>query len=182
MYSKKFIDDVRAATNIVEIVSEVIELTAFRGDRYKGLCPFHNESSPSFSVDKNLFYCFGCGEGGDTIRFVERAQDITFGAAVRLLADRYGIVDLDSNEPRRPARPIKRKISGIRQPEGYVAPSQSLAPFWDATKMEHVVAGARVEACWGELYHPDYDFLLTMGIVPSDLIMELWRDVGMPNL
>jgi DNA primase len=142
------------------------------------------EDGNAFVLADNILTgnCFGCGEGGDVIRFIERTQDITFGAAVRLLSERYGIVDLDSNEPRRPARPIKRKISGIRQPDGYVAPSQSLAPFWDATKMEHVVALERVEACWGELCRPDYDFLLTMGIVPSDLIMELWRNVGMPNL
>jgi DNA primase len=172
MFSKKFIDDVRTSANIVEIVGETIELNGLAGDRFKGLCPFHNESSPSFTVDNNLYFCFGCGEGGDVIRFIERTHDITFGAAVRLLADRYGIVNLDSTQPYRHPKPIKRKISGIRQPEGYVAPSEISLATYDSYAAQLL----------DDLYQPDYDLLLTLGIVPTSLVMELLSDVSLSDL
>lgn len=170
-FSKKFIDDIRAAANIVEIVGETIELRAFPGDRHKGLCPFHDESSPSFSVDKNLYYCFGCHEGGDVIRFIERSQKITFGAAVRFLANRYGIVD-DDSQPCRPSRPAKRKVSGIRQPRGYVAPKEPFVAVYDLYAAE----------LFEDLDTRHYDCFLTLGIVPAQLIEELGNDVCMSHL
>lgn len=172
MFSKKFIDDVRAAADIVEIVGEVIELKAFHGDRYKGLCPFHNESTPSFTVDNGLFCCFGCGEGGDAIRFIERTKGINFGAAVRQLAQRYGLKDDDSTPYVRPRRPVLRSPQGITQPMGYIAPSAPFSAAYDPYAAD----------LFADLNRSDYDLLLTLGIVPSDLIMELSNDVGMSHL
>ena len=81
-----------AAAGIVDLVSGYTSLRK-RGATYVGLCPFHQEKTPSFSVsaDKGLYYCFGCGEGGDVLRFVERTENLSFNEAVEYLAQRYGI-------------------------------------------------------------------------------------------
>ncbi|MEM7582633.1 MAG: DNA primase [Acidobacteriota bacterium] len=83
---------VRDASDIVDIAGSMTRLTR-KGKRYEGLCPFHKEKTPSFSVDpdQGLFYCFGCGAGGDTIKlFMEHSGD-DFPAAIEALAQRYGI-------------------------------------------------------------------------------------------
>ncbi len=86
------IDEVRAASDLVDVVSDRVRLKK-QGKNYMGLCPFHNEKSPSFSVDaaQNLYYCFGCRRGGDVFKFVEEVEGVGFLDAVRLLADRAGI-------------------------------------------------------------------------------------------
>ncbi|PSA76356.1 CHC2 zinc finger domain-containing protein, partial [Corynebacterium diphtheriae] len=63
------------------------------GDSLKGLCPFHDEKTPSFQVtpSRGLFYCFGCGEGGDTISFVQKIDNLTYVEAVQRLADKVGV-------------------------------------------------------------------------------------------
>ncbi len=86
------IDEVRAASDLVDVVSDRVRLKK-QGRRFVGLCPFHNEKTPSFSVDadQNLYYCFGCRRGGDVFKFVEEIEGVGFLDAVRLLADRAGI-------------------------------------------------------------------------------------------
>lgn len=88
----EIIDEVRAASDLVDVVSDRVRLKK-QGQRYMGLCPFHNEKSPSFSVDptQNLYYCFGCRRGGDVFKFVQEIEGAGFLDAVRLLADRAGI-------------------------------------------------------------------------------------------
>ena len=86
------IDEVRAASDLVDVVSDRVRLKK-QGKNYMGLCPFHNEKSPSFSVDaaQNLYYCFGCRRGGDVFKFIEEVEGVGFLDSVRLLADRAGI-------------------------------------------------------------------------------------------
>ncbi len=86
------ITKIRQAADIVEIVSESVPLRK-AGKDFSGLCPFHAEKTPSFSVspDKQLFYCFGCGEGGDVFHYLMRRDGLSFGETVRLLARRFGI-------------------------------------------------------------------------------------------
>ncbi|MEM1056093.1 MAG: DNA primase [Bacteroidota bacterium] len=86
------IDEVRSASDIVDVVSDRVRLKK-QGRRFVGLCPFHNEKSPSFSVDpgEGLYYCFGCRRGGDTFKFIQEMEGVGFLDAVRLLADRAGI-------------------------------------------------------------------------------------------
>src|SRR3954462_10445492 len=86
------ISQVRSASDIVEFVSQVTPLK-LAGKSYKGLCPFHREKSPSFHVDrdKGLFYCFGCGAGGDVFKFLSLTERFTFPEAVEHVAARYGI-------------------------------------------------------------------------------------------
>src|SRR5438105_4417168 len=78
--------------DIVEVISAHTDLRR-SGTRYTGLCPFHDERSPSFSVDptEKLYHCFGCGVGGDVIKFVEEKEGLAFPDAVEALADRYGV-------------------------------------------------------------------------------------------
>ena len=91
-FTKGLIDDVRDAADIVQIVSDYVPLKR-AGSRLKGLCPFHQEKTPSFSVDPNnqLFYCFGCGTGGDLFKFVMLYDKLEFPEAVEMLAQRFGI-------------------------------------------------------------------------------------------
>lgn len=87
------INEVRNAADILEIISEVVTLKQ-AGANYKGLCPFHEEKTPSFQVNpvKQFYHCFGCHKGGDVVRFVMDHEKATFPEAVRMLGKRYGIV------------------------------------------------------------------------------------------
>src|SRR5438128_3220647 len=86
------ISQVRQAADIVEFISQVTSLKQ-AGKSFKGLCPFHREKSPSFTVDrgKGLFYCFGCGTGGDVFKFLTLTERFTFPEAVEHVAARVGI-------------------------------------------------------------------------------------------
>lgn len=89
--------------NIAEVIGEYVKLK-HAGHDYKGLCPFHNEKTPSFTVSpaKQMFKCFGCGEGGNVIQFVMKHDRLTFPEAAKKLADRYNIpVQADSGNVRR---------------------------------------------------------------------------------
>jgi DNA primase len=90
--SDSVVSRVRDAADIVEIVTQVTPLKV-AGRSHKGLCPFHREKTPSFQVDrgKGLFYCFGCGEGGDVFKFVMLTERLSFPETVELLAGRFGI-------------------------------------------------------------------------------------------
>ncbi len=91
-YSDGVLVEVRAAVNIVSLVSEYVALKK-RGRNYVARCPFHNEKTPSFNVseEKQIFMCFGCGLGGDVFKFLMQIEHLTFPEAVRFLADRRGI-------------------------------------------------------------------------------------------
>lgn len=89
----KVIERVRSSSDILEIISQYVSLKK-TGINYMGLCPFHSEKTPSFTVSpsKQLFHCFGCGEGGDVISFIMKEENLPFPEAVKLLADRAGII------------------------------------------------------------------------------------------
>ncbi|MEW5806936.1 MAG: DNA primase [Acidobacteriota bacterium] len=89
---KDFIERIRASADIVSTISDYVPLKK-SGRRYKALCPFHSEKTPSFMVDpeKQLFHCFGCGEGGDVFKFVMLHEKVEFMEAARVLASRWGI-------------------------------------------------------------------------------------------
>lgn len=86
------ISEIKNAADIVDVVSEVVLLKK-TGQNHSGLCPFHSEKTPSFSVspNKQIFYCFGCGIGGDVFDFVQKYENVSFPEAVRALARRFGI-------------------------------------------------------------------------------------------
>ena len=87
------IDKIRDHADIVDVISREIELKK-RGINYFGVCPFHDENTPSFSVSpsKQIYHCFGCGNGGNVFTFIMEFQKLTFFESVKLLADRYNIL------------------------------------------------------------------------------------------
>ena len=91
-YSEEVIEEVRTKNDIVDVISGYVRLQR-KGSSYFGLCPFHNEKSPSFSVSpsKQMYYCFGCGAGGNVFNFIMEYENFTFIEAVKYLADRAGV-------------------------------------------------------------------------------------------
>ncbi len=91
-YSEELIDQVRDSNDIVDVISQYVHLTK-KGSSHFGLCPFHNEKTGSFSVSgpKQMFYCFGCGEGGNVISFIMKYENMTFPEAMEYLANRANI-------------------------------------------------------------------------------------------
>ncbi len=102
--------DVVAAANIVDVVSLRTSLRKASGTRYMGRCPFHEERSPSFSVnsDLNLYHCFGCGKGGDVVTFVRETEGLDFVGAIEWLAERFR-VDLEYEESSPQADDARRR-------------------------------------------------------------------------
>ena len=101
-FTRESVERVKEATDIVEVISAYTDLRR-SGTRFTGLCPFHDERSPSFSVDPadKLYHCFGCGVGGDVIKFVEEKEGLGFPEAVEALAERYGVeLERESEDPR----------------------------------------------------------------------------------
>ena len=92
MYSDELIDEIKNNNDIVDVVSQYVHLKR-SGRNYFGLCPFHNEKSPSFAVspDKQIFHCFGCGVGGNVIHFISKIEGINFRESLELLAERANI-------------------------------------------------------------------------------------------
>lgn len=105
-YSDDLIEEIRSRNDIVDVVSDYVKLKK-KGSTYFGLCPFHNEKSPSFSVNgqRQIFHCFGCGEGGNVYSFIMKYENFTFPEAVRYLAERSGVelpkVEYSSEERKR---------------------------------------------------------------------------------
>lgn len=91
-YPEELIEEVRMKNDIVDVISGYVRLQK-KGASYFGLCPFHNEKSPSFSVSpgKQMYYCFGCGAGGNVFTFLMNYENYTFGEAVKALAERAGV-------------------------------------------------------------------------------------------
>jgi DNA primase len=101
-FTSDSIERVKDAADIAEVVSAYTDLRR-SGTRFTGLCPFHDERTPSFSVDPagKLYHCFGCGVGGDVIKFVEEKEGLSFPDAVEALADRYGVeLQREREDPR----------------------------------------------------------------------------------
>ncbi|HET9197890.1 MAG TPA: DNA primase [Solirubrobacterales bacterium] len=111
LISPDSVERVKQAADIVEVVSAHTDLRR-QGVRYVGLCPFHDERTPSFSVEpqEKLYHCFGCGVGGDVIKFVEEKDGLGFAEAVELLADRYGVeIEREQEDPRAEAKRQRRR-------------------------------------------------------------------------
>ncbi|HWB68885.1 MAG TPA: DNA primase [Solirubrobacterales bacterium] len=111
LISSESLERLKQAADIVEVISTHTDLRR-QGTRWVGLCPFHEERSPSFSVDaqEKLYHCFGCGVGGDVIKFVEEKEGLGFAEAVEVLADRYGVeLEREKEDPKAEARRQHRR-------------------------------------------------------------------------
>ena len=91
-YSDELLEEIRSRNDIIDVISQYVTLKR-SGRNYFGLCPFHNEKSPSFSVspDKQIFHCFGCGVGGNVFHFIQKIENISFIESVQMLAERAGV-------------------------------------------------------------------------------------------
>jgi len=109
-YPEEVIEEVRLRNDIVEVVSNYVKLEK-KGRSYWGLCPFHSEKTPSFSVEptKQFFYCFGCNKGGSVIQFIMYIENLEFVDALKFLAERAGISLPESEDPREREKAKRRK-------------------------------------------------------------------------
>ena len=116
-YSEELIDEIKNSNDIVDVISQYVILKR-SGRNFFGLCPFHKEKSPSFSVspDKQIFHCFGCGAGGNVIHFVSKIENADFKEAISILANRAGIElpTLNNYEDNKTAM-LKTKVYEINQ-------------------------------------------------------------------
>jgi len=117
-YPEEVIEEIRSRNDIFDVISGYVKLQK-KGSSYFGLCPFHNEKSGSFSVapHKQMYYCFGCGAGGNVITFIMEYENFTFVEAVKLLADRAGITlpEVEYSEENRRAFDLKSKLFEINK-------------------------------------------------------------------
>lgn len=119
--NREVIEEVRTSANIVDVVGSYVALRK-RGKNYLGLCPFHSEKEPSFTVsnEKQIFHCFGCGASGSVFDFVMRTRNLTFAEAVRELANRFGI-PLPQEKETAQAKKIREMAEQLRQINGMAA-------------------------------------------------------------
>ena len=133
-YTDDSIERVRQTVDMLDLVAAKTELKR-SGQQWMGCCPFHDERSPSFSLNAadKVFHCFGCGEGGDLFRFVELTEGLPFREALEYLADRYNVtIELADEDPRAAER---RFVMG---------PIAEIAPDW-----VHPVLGQTAQALFG---------------------------------
>ena len=116
-YSDELIEEIRSSNDIVDTISQYVQLKR-KGRNFFGLCPFHKEKSPSFSVspDKQIFHCFGCGVGGNVIHFISKIENLDFKDTMEFLADRAGIeLPKTENEQFNQRQMLKDKVYKINE-------------------------------------------------------------------
>lgn len=117
-YAEDVIEEVRSRNDIVGVISEYVKLQR-KGSSYFGLCPFHNEKSPSFSVspDKQMYYCFGCGAGGNVFTFIQEYENYSFPEAMKFLAERAGITlpEKEYSQEERRAKDLRTRILNVNK-------------------------------------------------------------------
>lgn len=117
-YSEDVIDDIRSGNDIVDVVGEYVKLRR-SGSSYVGLCPFHNEKTPSFHVhqDGQYYHCFGCGAGGNVIGFIMECENLSFADALKFLADRinYTLPEVSFSKNAQQKKELKQKLYDIHK-------------------------------------------------------------------
>ena len=144
------VDAVKAAANIVDLVEARTRLRKV-GGRYTGLCPFHQEKTPSFSVspDRGTYHCFGCGVGGDSISFVRELEGLDFVGAIEWLADRFNVeLEYEESSPEADAQ--------RRRKERLYALLDQAATFYEKT-------------LWTDSGKPVQEYLASRGLARGDL-------------
>jgi DNA primase len=181
------IDAVKDRTDIIQLVSQYLTLKRTGNDAMSGLCPFHQEKTPSFSVSpaKQVFYCFGCGKGGDAITFLRELEQLSYVEAVERLAQQAGVqlrYEGDSPAERRAAQ---RRLALIRANEQaaelYIAMLRTGREAADARAyLAERGIGDDAVATFGVGYAPAYpDFLLRRLAGSRDLSPEILREAGL---
>lgn len=157
------IAEVREHTDVVALIGDVVRLKR-AGTSFKGLCPFHNEKTPSFTVTpaRQFFHCFGCGASGDAIAFVMKLEGKTFAEAVRTLADRAGIelprLDTQEAAAERQARARKDRL---------VAIMEAATKFYEAELLRHPLAHMAREAVTARSVSDESRTAFRLGYAPA---------------
>jgi DNA primase len=148
LFPQRFIEDLKHQADIVVVIGDYVSLKK-AGATYKGLCPFHGEKTPSFQVnrDKGFFHCFGCGVGGDVIKFLELHEKVGFTDAVKQLAQRFGmsLPELEQNDEQRAGAAERETLLKIHE----------LAAAWFREQLQSAAA-ARVR-----------NFVISRGVTPE---------------
>jgi DNA primase len=162
------IETVRERTDIVKVVSGYLTLRKSGHDSFSGLCPFHTEKTPSFSVSpaKGVYYCFGCGQGGDAIRFLREVEHLDFAEAVERLAKDTGVtLRYEGDTPAERRAASKRQSLNRANEEAFELYHRMLADGREGEDARHYLAERGIDAATAETfgigYAPGYaDFLL----------------------
>jgi DNA primase len=147
LFPQRFIDDLKQQADIVVVIQDYVSLKK-AGATYKGLCPFHGEKTPSFQVnrDKGFFHCFGCGVGGDVIKFLELHEKVNFTDAVKQLAQRFGIAlpELEQNDEQRASTAERETLLKIHEAAANWFREQLASPA--GTRIRNHIASRGVSA------------------------------------
>jgi DNA primase len=131
LYPAQFIENLKQQADIVVVIQDYVSLKK-SGANYKGLCPFHNEKTPSFTVnrDKGFFHCYGCSAGGDVIKFLELHDKIGFVDAVKQLAQRFGVAlpELEDNDEQRASAAERETLLKVHEAAAKWFQEQLLSP------------------------------------------------------
>jgi DNA primase len=142
LYPQQFIDDLKHQADIVVVIQDYVSLKK-AGATYKGLCPFHGEKTPSFQVnrDKGFFHCFGCGAGGDVIKFLELHEKVGFPDAVKLLAQRFGVAlpEMEQSDEQRASAAERETLLKVHEVAATWFREQLLSPA--GTRIRRQIAG-----------------------------------------
>ena len=160
LFPQSFIDDLKSQADIVQVVQGYVPLTK-AGVSYRGLCPFHAEKTPSFNVhpDKGFFHCFGCGVGGDVLKFIELQEKLGFQDAVRHLAQRVGV--------QVPEPATDRDAAADAEREALVGIHEAAAGFFAARLAEPAGRAARDHLA-ARAITPETAERLGLGFAPPD--------------
>ena len=163
-FPEGFVDEVRQSADIVRFISDHLALRK-AGTSWKGLCPFHNEKTPSFNVrsEPAVFHCFGCGEGGDVFKFVMLRERVPFPEAVEIVARRFGVTVPERRVDLGPERKLKEELLGVLEAAarhfeqqlwsaaGTTAREYLLGRGFKKETLERVRAGCAVDS-WSALH------------------------------
>ena len=151
LYPQQFIDDLKHQADIVVVIQDYVSLKK-TGATYKGLCPFHGEKTPSFQVnrDKGFFHCFGCGVGGDVLKFLELHEKVGFPDAVRLLAQRFGMTlpEMEQTDDQRASAAERETLLKVHEVAAKWFREQLLLP--SGTRIRRQIAGRDITDAMSE--------------------------------
>lgn len=170
-----FIDDLKAQADVVQVIQEVVPLKQ-AGSTFKGLCPFHHEKTPSFTVnrEKGFFHCFGCSTGGDVLKFVELYEKLSFPEAVQSLARRFGLTVPESDDPAGDRRAVAEREALLKTHE--------LADAYFRAQLRTAAGAAALRYLEQRDVRPETVERLGLGHAPSrrDGLTRHLRDLGQP--
>src|SRR6185369_9645788 len=156
----EFAEQLKQQVDIVRTIGEYVRLKKASGNRFQGLCPFHNEKSPSFSVwvDIQAYKCFGCGESGDLFKFIQKIEAVTFVESLKILAERNGIEMPKRTEITDPETKLRASLFQMHE-----------------IALRLFVAGLRSSAA-----QPGRDYLVKRGLTPGQ-VEEFGIGMSDPN-